>query len=70
MNFLTPKELEELTGYVVHTKQEEALNRMGIEYRKRPNKTLVVSHKHLEQILGAVPGSGKAETFDPNWNAI
>lgn len=42
MPWLTPEQVIELTGYRQYQKQMEALNQMGIDYKKRPDGSLVV----------------------------
>ena len=42
MPWLTPKEVADLTGYKQYQKQIEALNHMGIDYKVRPDGSLVV----------------------------
>ena len=42
MKWLTPKEMIDLTGYRQYQKQLEALNQMGIDYKRRPDGSLVV----------------------------
>ena len=42
MPWLTPKQVIELTGYKQYQKQVEALNHMDIDYKIRPDGSLVV----------------------------
>ena len=42
MKWLTPEEMIDLTGYRQYQKQLEALNQMGIDYKRRPDASLVV----------------------------
>ena len=42
MPWLTPKQVVELTGYKQYQKQVEALRKMGIDYKIRPDGSLVV----------------------------
>ena len=42
MPWLTPKQVVELTGYKQYQKQVAALNQMGIDYKIRPDGSLVV----------------------------
>ena len=42
MPWLTPNQVAELTGYKQYQKQVEALNQMGIDYKIRPDGSLVV----------------------------
>ena len=43
MYWLTPKEIADLTGYKQYQRQLKALNQMGIDHKRRPDGTLVVS---------------------------
>ena len=43
MPWLTPKQVVELTGYKQHQKQKAALNQMSIDWKRRPDGSLVVS---------------------------
>ena len=43
MPWLTAKQVVDLTGYKQYQKQMEALNQMGIDCKKRPDGSLVVS---------------------------
>ena len=42
MKWLTPEEMIDLTGYRQYQKQLEALNQMEIDYKRRPDGSLVV----------------------------
>ena len=42
MPLLTPKQVADLTGYKQYQKQAEALNQMNIDYKIRPDGSLVV----------------------------
>ena len=42
MYWLTPKQVIELTGFKQYQKQMEALNQMGVDYKTRPDGSLVV----------------------------
>ena len=42
MPWLTPKQVADLTGYKQYQKQAEALNQMNIDYKIRPDGSLVV----------------------------
>lgn len=46
--FLSPREIEQLTGRVRPGWQRRALDHMGIPYRVRPDGTLVVLRIHVE----------------------
>ncbi len=42
MKWLTPEEMIDLNGYRQYQKQLRALNQMGIDYKRRPDGSLVV----------------------------
>ena len=62
---LTDDELRTLTGKKFRTAQAEVLRYMGIEFRMRPDGSLVVLRSHLE---AQAPTRKKA--VEPNWDAI
>ena len=47
MPWLTPKQVVELTGYKQYQKQIESLNHMGIDYKVRPDGSLIVMPEDL-----------------------
>ena len=47
MSWLTPEQVIDLTGYRQYQKQMEALNQMGIDYKRRPDGSLVVMDDDL-----------------------
>jgi hypothetical protein len=69
--FLTPEELEELTHRKRYEAQVRALRFMGIEHRVRPDATVAVLRRHVEQVLGycSEPDS-PPEDIEPDWSAI
>jgi len=66
--FLTPQELESLTGRKLPSAQHRALNKMGIEHRRRPDGRIVVLRSHLESVMG---GNVRATTAEePDWDGL
>lgn len=68
--FLTREEVAALTARVQHSAQRKVLNIMGIEYRMRPDGSIVVLRTHVEQVLGGFPTSRKGTVIEPNWGAL
>jgi hypothetical protein len=69
--FLIAEELVALTGFRRSGAQKRALHMMGIDFLIRPDGTLVVSRRHVEELLGARPEKPKKEPpNEPNWAAI
>lgn len=70
--FLTRQELTELTGRMTKNAQRTVLNYMGIEYRVRPDGTLVVLRAHVERVLGGESKDDVAahKPAEPNWSAM
>lgn len=70
--FLTREEIAELTGKKLVSHQTRALGIMGMEFRTRPDGSLVVLRAHVEKVLGL--NQPKADRQDrrhePNWSAI
>jgi len=69
--FLTPADVKQLTGKVRGAEQAEQLNRMGIEFKKRPTDgEVVVSRLHVERVLGGLPKTVNKKDIGPNFNRI
>lgn len=63
---LTDDELRTLTGKKFRTSQAQVLRFMGIDYKMRPDGSLVVLRSQLE-----TPFAVKRKTaVEPNWDAI
>jgi hypothetical protein len=67
--FLTREELVELTGRVQRSSQEQVLRGMGIEHKVRADGRIIVSRRHVEQVLGADESRGDAADIMPDWSA-
>lgn len=69
--FLTSEELVELTGRRRSSAQKNALRMMGVDFLIRPDGTLVVSRRNVEELLGARPEKVKKKPpIEPNWYAM
>ncbi|MGV0954258.1 MAG: DUF4224 domain-containing protein [Fluviibacter sp.] len=69
--FLTAEELVALTGFRRSGAQKRALYMMGVDFLIRPDASLVVSRRHVEELLGARPEKAKTKPpTEPNWAAI
>lgn len=68
--FLTPSEINELTGKVRKPAQVRALRFMGIEHRVRPDGALIVSRSHIEKVLDGVAAPPAPREVEPNWDAM
>lgn len=68
--FLTPDEIEQLTGKQRKPAQLRALRYMGIECKVRPDGALIVLRSHIEKILdGNISNSAKYKKIpEPNWS--
>jgi len=62
---LTDDELRTLTGKKFRSAQAQVLRYMGIEFRTRPDGSLVVLRSELE-----AQKSDRRKTVEPNWAAI
>lgn len=67
--FLTPKDIEILTGYQYKAKQVKALRGMGIEHRVRADGFPLVSTSHIENVFGGSAES-KQSKQEPNYGAL
>lgn len=68
--FLTPAEINELTGKTRKPAQVRALRYMGIEHRVRPDGALIVSRSHIEKVLDGVATPPAPREVEPNWDAM
>lgn len=70
--FLSPEEIEHLTGRKRSSSQVAILRTMGIEHMVRPDGTVIVSRSHLERLLdGRLEiGLESRAGHQPNWEAI
>lgn len=68
--FLTDGEIIQTTRKHHKRAQMAALNMMGIQYKVRPDGSLLVLRAHVEQVLGIkVQGSRPIEA-EPHWEAL
>ena len=51
--FLTAEEVEELTGKSRATAQRSVLDAMGFRYLQRPDGSLVLLRRYVEEAMGA-----------------
>ncbi|MCC7305892.1 MAG: DUF4224 domain-containing protein [Alphaproteobacteria bacterium] len=69
--FLTPEEIEELTGKVRRPAQIRALRFMGIEHKIRADGAPIVLRAHIEKSFDGITETVKRKDhLEPNWNAI
>ena len=67
--FLSADELAELTGRRQREAQANALRMMGIEHKTRADGRLVVSRRHVEQLLGVAAAAAVDVDSMIDWNA-
>lgn len=65
---LTSKELRELTGRIQSDAQARELDALGIPFRRRRDKSLVVMRVCVETILGL--SGARIESNEPNLHLI
>lgn len=69
MDFLTQPEITKLTGRKRRDSQVEALRKMGIQHKIRPDGSPVVLSSHIQKLLDG--GKEKImKAVEPNWSAI
>ncbi|HZW13827.1 MAG TPA: DUF4224 domain-containing protein [Noviherbaspirillum sp.] len=68
--FLSREELMALTARIQYSAQRKVLNMMGIEYRSRPDGSIVVLRTHVEQMFGGMATTRKSKSSEPNWGAL
>lgn len=67
--FLTPAEVESLTGRQRHTFQVRALQQMGIDHKVRPDGSVAILRAALEACFGC-PRPSRTKSTQPNWGAL
>lgn len=67
--FLTPEEIQELTGKEKRNAQIRALNKMGIIHKVRADGSPVVLESHVNKVLGGVVQATHKES-EPNWGGM
>lgn len=68
--FLSESQLYFLTRKKHHRAQVQVLNALGVNYKKRPDGSLIVSEQHIQQLLGVDASSVNVKQVDPNWSVI
>jgi hypothetical protein len=67
--FLSADELVELTGRRQREAQSQALRMMGVEHKTRADGRLVVSRRHVEQVLGVATAGAVDVDSMIDWSA-
>jgi hypothetical protein len=67
---LDSEEIRRITGLKRHKAQAQALARMGINYRIRPDGAPIVSRAHFEAIMAGHTGTPSLAATEPNWSAL
>ncbi len=69
--FLTPSEINLLTGKKRRPAQTKVLRFMGIEHRLRPDASLIVSRDHVTKLLDGDSVKRRIKKrIEPNWSAF
>jgi len=69
--FLSADEISSMTSRVQRAAQAKVLRTMGVEFRQRPDGSLVIARAHVEKIFGcAAEKNKKTREFTPNWNGL
>lgn len=68
--FLTAEEIAELTRRKQRAAQRAVLNALGIQYKVRPDGTLVVARAHVEKEFGVAQDKKQPKDKEPNWGAL
>lgn len=68
--FLTPAEIAELTRKQRCNAQRMVLNALGIQYKVRPDGSLLVLRTHVEKELGGAPTGKSKKAQEPNWEMV
>lgn len=75
IEFITKMVLNESDLYALTKKkqskaQASVLNALSINFVKRPDGSLIVSHLHVQQVLGADLSNVKLKQVEPDWSVI
>jgi len=69
--FLTPEELEQLTGKRRRDAQIRALRYMGVEHKVRPDGSVAVLRAHVEKLLdGDLASAIRGSEVEPDWDSL
>jgi hypothetical protein len=69
--FLTPEQIEALTGKQRRDAQVRALRHMGIEHRVRADGSVVVLETHVNKLLGGeIEKAVRVKRSEPNWSGV
>ncbi len=70
--FLSPDELQTLTGRQRKSAQSRALSMLGIEHKVRADGFPVVLRAHIERVMGGTESSTtkQKKKSTPNWSAL
>jgi Domain of unknown function (DUF4224) len=66
---LTDDDLEAFTHRKQSAAQARVLAAMGVDFKRRPDGTIIVSEQVVAQFLGEV-ANPKVKNVEPNWNSI
>lgn len=67
---LTPEELVDLTKRQRSNAQAKVLRHLGIEFKPRPDGSLVVARASVDAALGLSPSSAKIKDFELDLSAV
>lgn len=70
--FLNDDELTSLTGRKRSTSRMRVLHALGVEYKRRPDGSLVVLRSHVEKLLDSALATAKLERKknEPDWSKV
>ena len=68
--FLSPDEIQLLTGKKFRSAQSEALRFMGIEHKVRPDGSIAVLKLHVEKVFGGIPEPKSEKKVILDWSVI
>jgi len=68
-DYLSDKEISDLTERIQRKAQMRQLDAMGITYRVRADFSLAVLRAHRDKMFGCQPTSATRRKTAPNWTA-
>lgn len=69
--FLTPKQIEELTGRHRRDAHVRALRHMKIDHRVRADGSVAVLEAHVNKVFGGIEEKNvRVKNAEPNWDGV
>ncbi|MDA0780638.1 MAG: DUF4224 domain-containing protein [Rickettsiales bacterium] len=68
---LTENEIQQITNRKRRDCQITALSQMGVDFKRRPDGSIVILRKHFNNVMGGdIKQSNNPDKFQANWNMV